>query len=86
MFFILLVFILVMICYDRYCVVVYFFKVCRVIKMYINCCIVMIYFMLCIFVIFYVVVLDLKGDDCNENWLFFVISYRKVYILIFFFV
>lgn len=77
---------LAMICYDRYRAVVHPFKARRVTKTHIKRCIVMIHFTSCIFVIPYVVVLDLKGDDCNENWPSPVTSYRKAYTLILFLV
>lgn len=77
---------LAMICFDRYRAVVHPFKARRVTKTHIKHCIFAIHFTSCIFVIPYVVVLDLKGDDCDEHWPSPVTSYRKVYTLILFLV
>ena len=77
---------LAMICYDRYRAVVHPFKARRVTKTHIKRCIFVIHFTSCIFVIPYVVVLDLKGDDCDEHWPSPVPSYRKAYTLILFLV
>ena len=77
---------LAMICYDRYRAVVHPFKARRVTKTHIKHCIFVIHFTSCIFVIPYVVVLDLKGNDCDEHWPSPVTNYRKAYTLILFLV
>ena len=77
---------LAMICYDRYRAVVHPFKARRVTKTHIKHCIFVIHFTSCIFVIPYAVVLDLKGNDCDEHWPSPVTSYRKAYTLILFLV
>lgn len=77
---------LAMICYDRYRAVVHPFKARRVTKTHIKHCIFMIHFTSCILVIPYIVVLDLKGDDCDEHWPSPVTNYRKAYTLILFLV
>lgn len=77
---------LAMICYDRYRAVVHPFKARRVTKTHIKHCIFVIHFASCIFVIPYAVVLDLKGNDCDEHWPSPITSYRKAYTLILFLV
>lgn len=77
---------LAMICYDRYRAVVHPFKARRVTKTHIKHCIFVIHFTSCIFVIPYAIALDLKGNDCDENWPSPVTSYRKAYTLILFLV
>ena len=77
---------LAMICHDRYRAVVHPFKARRMTKTHIKHCIFAIHFTSCTFVIPYVVVLDLKGDQCDEHWPSPVTSYRKAYTLILFLV